>query len=191
MDRGARIFWTIVLVLTAASFYFGVRAESVRRSVQHAQAAVQNGDLVSFKQVLDADTVLLANGEGDPVTVRVIGIKSFDLAKHDSTGDIARRANDAMKRALEGKPIRIMLGTPPKDKSGRTLATLFVDDQDVGEQLIREGLVLVYTPFPFPTMTEYLHEQAKARGERKGLWGDPIAVERADALLAEWRKGAP
>lgn len=191
MDRGTRLFWTVVVVLGTASTFFAVRAESVRRAVQQASASVQTGDLVSFRQLVDTDTVLLTNGAGDAVTVRIVGIKGFDGSAKDPTANATRLGNDALKRALEGKPIRVMLGTPPKDKHGRTLATLFVDDEDVAAALIREGLVLVYTQFPFPAMTEYLHVQEKARAERKGLWNDPVTVERARALAAEWRKGAP
>jgi endonuclease YncB( thermonuclease family) len=61
----------------------------------------------------------------------------------------------------------------------------------VALQLIRDGLVLVYTQYPFPAMHEYLHEQELAKNAHKGLWGDPLAAERALLLVREWRKGAP
>ncbi len=192
MDRGARVFWGIVIVLGSASTYFGVRAESVRRSVQHATAAVQTGDLVTFSKIIDGDTVLLLNGAGDPVTVRILGIKAFDTTSTKDPGAAwGRRAHEVLRKALEGKPIRVMLATPPKDKHGRTIATLFVDDEDLALALIRDGLVLVYTVFPFPSMHEYMLEQEKAKNDHKGLWGDPLATGRAQLLVQEWRKGAP
>jgi micrococcal nuclease len=190
MDRGARVFWSIVIVLGTASTYFGVRAESVRRSVQRANADVHTGDLVSFSKVIDGDTVLLVNAAGDAVTVRILGIKSFDTTSVKDPGAAwGRRANEVLRKTLEAKPIRVMLATPPKDKHGRTIATLFVDDEDVSPKLIREGLVLVYTAFPFPAMHEYMHEQELAKNDHKGLWGDPLATERAQLLVQEWRKG--
>lgn len=192
MDRGTRAFWTVVIVLASASGYFGVRAESVRRSVQRANAALQTGDLVTFSKALDGDTALLQNAAGDAVTVRLIGIKSFDSTlAGDPTSAHGREAIAEVQRALEGKPIRVMLATPPKDGHGRTLATLFVDDQDVGLSLVREGRVMVFTQYPFPAMHEYLVEQDKARAARKGIWADPVASDRARALAAQWRKGAP
>lgn len=190
MDRGARVFWSIVIVLGTASTYFGVRAESVRRSVQRASADVHTGDLVTFSKIIDGDTVLLVNGKGDPVTVRILGIKSFDTTSTKDPGAAwGRRANEVLRKALEAKPIRVMLSTPPKDTHGRTIATLFVDDEDVALKLIREGLVLVYTAFPFPAMHSYMHEQEAAKNDHKGLWGDPLATERAQMLVQEWRKG--
>jgi len=192
VDRGTRVFWSIVIALGGASAYFGVRAEHVRRSVQRASADVQTGDLVSFSKIVDGDTVLLMNAQGDPVTVRLVGVKAFDSASaKDPASAWGRGAGETLRKSVEAKPIRVMLATPPKDKHGRTLATLFVDDEDVAVKLIREGLVLVYTQYPFPAMHEYLHEQEKAKNEHKGLWGDPLATERAQLLVQEWRKGAP
>jgi micrococcal nuclease len=190
MDRGARVFWSIVIVLGSASTFFGVRAESVRRSVQRASAHVDTGDVVQFSKIIDGDTVLLVTASGDPVTVRLLGIKSFDTTSTKDPGAAwGRRANEVLRKALEAKPIRVMLATPAKDKHGRTIATLFVDDDDVALVLIREGLVLVYPVFPFPAMHEYMHEQEKAKNDHKGLWGDPLATERAQLLVQEWRKG--
>jgi micrococcal nuclease len=181
----------MVMMLGVASTYFGVRAESVRRSVQKASAFVQTGDLVTYSSTVDGDTVVLANAVGDPVTVRVLGIKAFDSGSaKDPTANHGRIAVEKMRRALAEKPIRVMLGTPPKDKHGRNLATLFVDDEDIGLQMVREGIVLAYTQFPVPAMTEYLHAQEAAKNEHKGLWADPVAVDRAQLLMAEWRKGS-
>jgi endonuclease YncB( thermonuclease family) len=103
----------------------------------------------------------------------------------------AAESTNTMRRMLEEKPIRVMLGTPPKDKHGRALATLFVEDRDVGLALVRGGLALVYTAYPFPAMQGYLDEQSHAKTDRKGLWGDPAAAARAELLIATWRKEAP
>lgn len=192
MDRGTRAFWTVVIVLLTASVFFGVRAESVRRSVQRAAAVVETGDLLSFTKVADGDTVLLSNSAGDAVTVRIVGIKAFDQGgAHDPTTVHGREAIAAIERALAGKHVRAMLGTPAKDRHGRTLATLFVDDSDVALQLIREGRVMAYTQYPFPAMTEYLRAEATAEAEHKGFWADPVASARAHALIEQWKKGAP
>ena len=84
-----------------------------------------------------------------------------------------------------------MAHLPARDKFGRILATLYVDDQDLALGLVRDGLAMVYTAFPFPQMQAYLREQAVARAERKGLWGDPAATARAEALGREWREEGP
>lgn len=179
-------------MLLSASIFFGVRAESIRRSVQRASAQVETGDLLSFTKVQDGDTLLLTNGAGDAVTVRIVGIKAFDQAAlHDPTARWAKEAVSAWEQSLTGKSVRLMLGTPPKDRHGRALATLFVDDADVALQLVRDGRVIVYTQYPFPAMSEYLRAQVAAQAEKKGLWSDPIVSDRARALAEQWKKGAP
>jgi endonuclease YncB( thermonuclease family) len=119
MDRGTRVFWTIVIALGTASTYFGARAEYVRRSVQRATADVQTGNLVSFSRVVDGETVLLTNIEGHPVTVRVVGVKAFDSGSAVNPASVwGRSAAEALRKVLEDKPIRLMPATPPKDKAG-------------------------------------------------------------------------
>ena len=82
----------------------------------------------------------------------------------------------------------VQLHDPPKDKYGRTLARLSVDGRDVGLGLVEQGLVLVYTAFPFPLMGEYLQHQAHARAAKLGLWANPEVARQADLFDREWRR---
>lgn len=178
--------------LAGTSVFFAVEGQRMRRELTAASATVNTGDLVKLVSVTDADSIVVRNPGGEDVSVRLLGIKALEgapgkdaLTAHGAVGKAA------LERALEDKPIRVLLGSPPKDKHGRALATLYVDDEDVGLRLVRNGNVLVYTAYPFPGMQRYLDSQAQAKSERKGLWGDDAAASRADALLAIWRKEAP
>lgn len=182
----------MLAALSGASAYFGVQGQRMRGALTQASASVATGDLVKLVSVTDADTIVARNPAGEDVPVRLIGIKALEGAPgKDTLAAYALVGKSALERALEDKPIRVLLGTPPKDKHGRTLATLYVDDEDVGLRLVRSGHVLVYTAYPFPGMQPYLDAQAQAKSERKGLWADDAAAARADALLAIWRKEAP
>lgn len=192
MDAGTRIFWGILAVLLGASVFFGIEGERARGKIEKAGASVQTGELVKLVSVTDGDSVVVANEAGDRIVVRVLGVKALEGAPgKDPFAAYANDAANALRRAMEDKPVRVLVGTPPKDKHGRTLATLFVDDHDVGLDLVGQGLALVYTAYPFPAMQRYLDEQTRAKTERKGLWADPAAVARADLLLGVWRKEAP
>ncbi len=81
-----------------------------------------------------------------------------------------------------------MLHNPPKDARGRFLATLYVNDNDMALHLIREGLVLVYSVYPFPAMPIYLQEQELARAKRKGIWANSEVKTRAIALIKSWQE---
>ncbi len=188
MDRSAKLFWLLIAGLLSASTAFGVGAERGRRAVQQAAgASLSTGDLVKLVTVVDGDTVVVAKG-GETATVRVIGIKAFPAeAARDAAGGFGHAAVEAMRRILGDKPIRILMQATKKDASGRHLATLFVDGEDVAARLISEGAVLVYTVYPFAGMPGYLAEQERARAARRGLWSNPAASARADLLIQEWR----
>lgn len=192
MDRGTRVFWGLVVALLGASAYFGANAEHRRREVQRGEASVSTGAIVRLSRVVDGDTVLVQTDAGGSVAVRILGIKSFDPSgDKDPSARAGQAAVAALRKMLEDKPIRVLLNAEPKDKHGRTIATLFVDDKDVGLTLLKQGLVMAYPVFPFPALTIYLEEQEAARADRRGLWADAEAARRADLLLAEWRKGEP
>lgn len=188
MDRRTFVFWAIICLLVGASAFYGINAEKQRRSVQAAGGKIESGDLIRLVRVIDGDS-LLAGREGQtPVTIRLVGIKSFDAkVEKDVVTPFAQAAIETLQRSVAGRPARVMLHATPKDRYGRYLATLFVDDEDVALRLVRQGLALVYTVYPFPAMQSYLHEQEQARAGRRGLWSNAAATERALALIREWR----
>ncbi len=192
MDRGAWIFWTLIAGLVGASIFFALGVEKQRREVRSSEAKLESGEVVSLSEVVDGDTLVVRTAAGARVSVRLLGVKAFDTKlEKDATATYGQAAVDALRRRLENKPVRVLLHTTPRDKYGRVIATLFVEERDVGLELVKEGFALAYTVYPFPTMQFYLREQELARADRRGLWSNPDAVLRADALAAEWRKQAP
>ena len=192
MDRGAWIFWALIAVLVGASVFFIRGTTQQRREARASAAKLESGEVVSLSEVVDGDTLLVRTAAEEKVTVRLLGVKAFDTKlEKDITKTYGQAAVDKLRLWLEGKPARVLLHSTPKDKYGRVIATLFVDEHDVGLELVKEGLALAYTVYPFPTMQIYLKEQELARADRRGLWGNPDAVVRADALATEWRKQAP
>ena len=188
MDRSTTLFWSLIAVLLSASLFFAMNAEQRRKSVQAGSGKIDSGDLVRLMKVIDGDTVQVVREGQEPVTVRLIGIKSFNAkVEKDVVTPFGLAAVEALQRMMTDRPVRVMLNTTPKDKNGRYLATLFSDDQDIALYLVRQGLVLVYTVYPFPAMQGYLQEQEQARAGRRGLWASSAASERALAMINEWR----
>ena len=74
---------------------------------------------------------------------------------------------------------------------GRTIATLYAGDQDIGIGLISQGHAVVYAVYPFAAMPVYLQAQSSARASSLGLWGDPDVSAKAEAMIKEWvRQGS-
>lgn len=192
MDRLTLTFWLVISVLAGSSVFYGVGAELQRRNAQQAEGKLDNGDVVSLVKAIDGDTILVKKQGQENTTVRILGIKAFEAKiERDATAVFGQAAIDEMGKILTDKTIRVLLHSPPKDKFGRSIATLFVDDRDLGLALIGEGLVLVYSVYPFPSLPLYLREQEAARAARKGLWANADVAARADALIRDWRKQAP
>ena len=188
MDRRTLAFWGIIAVLVAASVFYGTSAEKQRRSVQSAGGKIESGDLVKLVKVIDGDSLLAVREGQAPVSIRLVGIKSFDAkVEKDIVTPFAQAAMETIQRSMADRPARVLLNATPKDKHGRYLVTLYVDDEDLGMRLVRQGLALVYTVYPFPAMQSYLQEQEQARAGRRGLWSNAAVAERALALIREWR----
>ena len=192
MERSTVAFWTLVLVLLGASAFYGSQAWRFQAAQQQRDVALASGDVVALATVLDGDTLVVEKEGAGRATVRLLGIKSFE-SKHakDDVAQHGRAAEEALRRLAIDQPLRVLLNNPPKDRSGRTLATLYRDVDDLALQLVAAGQVLVYTVYPFPGMQSYLQAQNAARQQRLGLWADPAAVERAEGLIREWSKAAP
>lgn len=189
MDRGARFFWTLVAGLAAASGYFAVGVERQRAEARQTSVPLQTGDVVRLERVIDGDTVLVKSEAGQETTVRLLGIKAFEATpEREPVARFGKGAIDAIRELTHDVPLRVMVDTTGQDRHGRTLATLYAGDRDLGLALVQRGLAMVYTVYPFPAMPYYSQAQQNARDKQLGLWGDAAALLRADALAAEWRR---
>ncbi|OPX98045.1 MAG: Thermonuclease precursor [Syntrophorhabdus sp. PtaB.Bin006] len=189
MDRSSGLFWgTIVVLLGLAAFYaVGVHKELLKG--RRAEGKIENGNIVKLVRVVDGDTLVVVQEGEKPASVRILGIRAFDVkVEKDIVTSYGQTAIDTLERLMADRPIRIMLHSTPKDRYGRYIASLYVDNQDLGLKLIREGLVLAYIVYPFPAMSLYLQEQELARAGRKGLWANKDVTARALALMSEWQR---
>jgi endonuclease YncB( thermonuclease family) len=191
VDRGSKVFWFLVIVLAGASIFFVSGVMKQTREAKKDELALQSGDTVSLAQVVDGDSVVVKNDSGSTAPVRILGIKTFDTTpERDPAARYGKEAIAAISEIVGDVPIRVLVHTTPKDKHGRTLATLYVGTDDVGMTLVSRGLALVYTQYPFPSMAIYLQEQHKAQADKQGIWADPEMTKRALSLQREWRSKA-
>ena len=191
-DIQAALFWGCIVVLLSASVFFGVSADRIRRGMLGNGGKISSGDIVTLESVIDGDTVTVSL-EGQPsAVIRILGIKSFESKiEKDDAAPYGKAAADTLQRLTTGHTVRVLLHSTPKDRYGRYLATLYVNDLDIGLHLVKEGLALVYTVYPFPAMSFYLQEQELARAGRRGLWANTDVSSRAMALIREWQGRSP
>jgi micrococcal nuclease len=189
ISRSSGLFWAAIIVLFGAAAFFTLSVRLEMRQVQGSRAMIESGTIVTLTKVIDGDSVLVTQEGQGSAPVRILGIKSFDAKiEKDVVTPYGQAAVQSLERILSDRPIRVLLNATAKDRHGRYIATLYVDDQDVGLRLIKEGLVLVYTVYPFPAMSLYLEQQDLARANRRGLWGNNDVADRALALAKAWQR---
>lgn len=190
MQREARIFWTLIVMLLGASLFFGLGAEVRRREAQQGDTVVlTTGELVTLEHVLDGDTLMVVKADSSTVVIRLLGIKALD-PQHERFGEDAAKA---LAGYLNGRSARVRVALTPdgktkSDRHDRVIAELFVGDKNLGLELVKRGLALVYTPYPFDSISGYLEQQGRARDRGAGLWGDSKTARKADAMLDEWNE---
>jgi len=126
------------------------------------------GNLCFVKRVVDGDTILLADND----RVRYIGINTPET-KHPRKAVewMGKEASDFNKKLVEHKWVSLEFDVEKRDKYGRLLAYVYIDNVFVNAELVKQGYAQVYTFPPNVKHTDLLLEcQRQAREKRKGLW---------------------
>jgi endonuclease YncB( thermonuclease family) len=182
------VYWAFVATLATSTVYFVTSVEQ-RRAALRADHAVEvdSGAEVRLVRVMDADEVSVHTVEGEAFVVRLLGIKGFSTtANEPGVSGLGQEATNALERALVDKQILLVYDELNLDSSGRVLAYLEVEAQDVGRLLVERGHVVTYTRYPFSRESVYQGAEAEARSERLGIWGNDKAVERVHGWQAAW-----
>lgn len=121
--------------------------------------------------------------------VRLIGIDAMELG-HDGATDqpYAAQARARLRQLIEshGAKLRLDAGVQSYDEHGRTLAYAFAGGENLGLELIREGLaVLVAVPPDFAQLSCYAQAESQARNLGFGIWSksSPLVTDATDAQL--------
>lgn len=119
-------------------------------------------------RVVDGDSLWLAREAGAPVEVRLHGIDAPEICQAGG-----REAKAALEEAARGR--RVAVQVRGRDEHGRTLGVVQADGIELNRWLVAEGHAwssrLRSDPGP------YVREERMARSLRRGLHGQPGAVE--------------
>lgn len=139
-----------------------------------ARAATEKPELTSatviVRRVVDGDTAVLADGE----RVRYIGLDTPELHHPRKPVEYyAREAAEFNRKLVEGKSVRLEFDVQRRDRYGRLLAYLFLDDGTfVNGELLRQGYAQLLTIPPNVKYTaRFVELQREARQAKRGLWG--------------------
>ena len=170
-----------VLLLLLINLVLGCTSETtldtklgVGTTFQESKTERNKSDLVQYKviRVIDGDTVELKNGE----RLRYNDIDTPETV-HPSKpiecyGPEASAKNEEL---VEGKIILVELGNPRKDKYGRLLGYVYVDDVFVNAELVKGGYAEVNSyGNPGSKIDELINIERDAKRQSVGLWGSCV-----------------
>lgn len=131
------------------------------------------GDRFPVVSVVDGDTINVRMG-GRVESVRLIGIDTPEMKTQERTAQcFGPEASAAARGLLAGKAVRLEFDASQgrRDRYGRLLAFVWVDDVHINEWLVRQGYAREFTySAPYRYQAEFKAAEAEARAAQRGLW---------------------
>lgn len=129
--------------------------------------------LYKVTRVVDGDTIII-DYNGTEERVRLIGIDTPESVhpNAEKNTEFGKIASNFTKEKLENKHVKIELDVQERDKYGRILAYVYIDDVMYNKTLLKEGYAKIAT---YPPNIKYVDNfteiQKEAKNNKKGLWG--------------------
>ncbi len=144
-------------------------------------------------KVIDGDTIVLDGNE----IVRLIGIDTPETKDpRKPVQYYGREAYEFTKKLVEGKKVRLAYDLNKKDKYGRTLAYVYLEDgRFLNAEVVKQGYGFAYRYFLFKYFDEFKQYEREARENEIGLWSDgggeefPVAYENDSDIVYITRTG--
>lgn len=184
--RDKYLITVVVITIIVILGMFGLRV-SMHKSqtvVTVPETAQSRYGTFRVVQVIDGDTIKLNTGE----TVRLLGIDTPETQHAEvPVQRFGKEASEFLKQMVEGFECRLEFEPGNvKDKYGRILAYVYVDDRMANAELLRRGYAYVYTRFPFSRMNEFIRYEQEARERQYGLWNFSLRDGRIANIISRY-----
>lgn len=136
---------------------------------------------VTVAHVVDGDTisVILSNGEKESVRLLLIDTPE-SVHPNKPVQPFGKEASNFAKETLqEGQTVTLEKGNPERDKYGRLLGYIWIDDTNFNQLMIEKGYARV--AYVYEPNTKYLDEfkkaEHKAKERKLNIWSIPGYVK--------------
>lgn len=176
-----RIFPHIFFAILVGVFVFinnsGLKQNKIVQSSPTNQISATK-EVAKVLRVVDGDTIEV-NLDNKKESVRLIGIDASETVDPRKNVEcFGRQATEKAKEILDGKTITLESDPtqPDRDKYGRLLRFVFIDNLNVNKLMISQGYAYEYTyqSSPYKYQLEFIEAQKSAREGEKGLWSDVV-----------------
>ena len=128
-------------------------------------------DLYLCTKVTDGDTIVLRiNGRKE--RVRLIGVDTPETVHPTKQVEyFGKEASNFSRKMVEGKMVHLEYDWQRKDRYGRLLAYVYLEDGTfINAEIIKQGFGYAYTKHPFRYLKEFRSYEKQAREGKRGLW---------------------
>ncbi len=159
----------ILFVLGVAVILF--RQYESRQNLQTAQESTESAQLI---RVVDGDTII-AQVNGVEGRIRIIGIDTPESVIPGRDPECFGAEASIHISELLSQPGDLLVQTDPtqdmRDRNGRLLAHVFLDQVNIAQQMVFDGFAYEYT-YRDPYIYQYEYQQAQddAMENQRGLW---------------------
>lgn len=121
--------------------------------------------------VIDGDTIIV-DIDGKKEKVRLIGVDAAETSYSNKQLEYFGKESTAFtKKLVEGKKVKLGYDREKRDKYGRILAYVFIEDGTfLNAEIIKQGYGTAYTKFSFKYLDEFKQYEREARLNKRGLW---------------------
>lgn len=168
MTRPGALLVALVVALTACTPTVPTAAPAV--------AVPGDGLMATVERVVDGDTVVV-DVDGSRERVRLLRIDTPELSRDGAPAEcLAEAATDALAALLPpGAGVLLVTDVEERDRFGRLLAHVWVDETWVNGAMLRGGWAQLLTIPPNVALDDEVRDAvAAARAQGVGLW-DPTA----------------
>ncbi len=122
-------------------------------------------------RVIDGDTIVIQIGERQE-KVRLLGVDTPETVHPLKPVErFGKEASDFTRAMVEGKRVRLEYDWQTKDRYGRLLAYVYLEDGTMlNEAIIKQGYGFAYIKYPFKYIEEFRDHERQARETHQGLW---------------------
>ncbi|HSX17697.1 MAG TPA: thermonuclease family protein [Patescibacteria group bacterium] len=169
INRWISLATALILLAVAVGQHFGWFGSTAQ------QAEKSQPGLYAIDHFVDGDTIAV-NMDGKVETIRMVGVDTPETHKPNSPVQCYGPAAASYTKTLVGtNKVRLEADekSTNRDRYNRLLRYVYTPDGKLVEaELIKNGYGFAYTDFPFTKSAEFVQDQASAKADNKGLWGN-------------------
>ncbi len=137
-----------------------------------------NNTEVQVIEITDGDTIKVKYETAEE-KVRIIGIDTPETVDPRKPVECCgKEATEKLTRLIDGRTVKLVIDPNGDDRGtyGRLIRYVYLDSQDIGAEMIKQGYAYAYLKYPFTQskMDEYKNYEKQARENEVGLWAPGV-----------------